>query len=773
MQELTGFVAYPSQPSAIGQVIRSMIELLQTRYGERGFVTWEENDIAGRCLVDPILERIEENAVFVADITRLNFNVIYEIGYAIGRRKRVFLVRNTSLKSDAHLIKDVGIFDTLGYEPYENSETLAKLIINVKDVRPIEFDDTETSSTTPVYVVLPRVKNDAEIRILSRIKKARLMFRSFDPEEQRRLAAREAIENVARSLGVIIPLLSSDHENAEIHNYRAAFVAGLSQAMEKRLLLLQAGDDPVPLDYMDLVSRYKYLEQIDDHVADFALDITEAFQAGAALAVSEPKSFLEKLRLGSSIAENELGELGSYYLETDEYQRVLRGEVQVVTGRKGSGKTALFLKLRDKLRQNKQNVILDLKPEGYQLLRFKEEVLELLEAGTKEHTITAFWEYLLLLEICHKILQKDRNRHKRDHDLYDLYQSLAKTYAEDEYVSEGDFSERLMKLTQRIADDYRATNDSKTKLATAEVTELLYKHDVSTLRGEMLAYLTFKGDVWILFDNLDKGWPPHGLGAEDLLMLRSLLDAMSKLQRSLEKNEINCTGVIFIRNDVYDLMIEHTPDRGKLSRVTLDWTDSELLREMLRQRFLYSGVEGDPSFDQIWRRIVVSHIGGEESSQYLIERSLMRPRALLELFQYCRSHAVNLGHARIEPEDIEQGEEAYSTDQVTNIGFEIQDILPEGRDVLYTLVESPVQLRAADIERIGEEMGLDGTAKEKIVDLLLWYGVVGFIRDDGECTYVHQVKYDLKRLKALVSKKEPEHVVYGINPAFWRGLEIK
>jgi len=54
----------------------------------------------------------------------------------------------------------------------------------------------------------------------------------------------------------------------------------------------------------------------------------------------------------------------------------------MVIGRKGSGKSALFFQVRDKLRENRQNVVLDLKPDGYQLLKFKDSVLRLLEAGT-------------------------------------------------------------------------------------------------------------------------------------------------------------------------------------------------------------------------------------------------------------------------------------------------------------------------------------------------------------------------------------------------------
>jgi hypothetical protein len=37
---------------------------------------------------------------------------------------------------------------------------------------------------------------------------------------------------------------------------------------------------------------------------------------------------------------------------------------KMVTGRKGSGKTALFIQVRDRIRLDKKNIVVDLKPEG-------------------------------------------------------------------------------------------------------------------------------------------------------------------------------------------------------------------------------------------------------------------------------------------------------------------------------------------------------------------------------------------------------------------------
>lgn len=773
---LSGLVAYPSKPIDLGRTISLAIENLKREGRTKYLSTWEETDIPGRFIQSEVLHKIIDGNLLIADITFLNFNVVFEIGYAIGCKKRIVLIRNKMIIGDEELVREVGIFDTLGYVSYSESSSLQTEINKIKDLTPLQFNPLITNNSSPVYLILPPMKGDIETHLIARIKKAKLFYRSFDPQEVGRLSAIEAIENVASSHGVIIPLLAQHFLGSEVHNLRSAFVAGLSMGMEKPLLLLQSGDEPVPLDYVDLVKRFKSPTQMDEFIAEFAPNVTASIQAVKSPLTALPESFLQRLNIGASSAENEYRMLGDYYLVTDEFLRVERGEVQIVLGRKGSGKSALFFQLRDRLRQNKQTVVVDLKPEGFQLLKFKQQVLDYLEEGTREHTITAFWEYLLLLEICYKILENDRLIYLRNHILFQPYQELAATYASDPFIAEGDFAERMLRLTQRIADDFyekKGDNNAKQRLSTGEITQLLYRHDVSKLITQLINYLQHKKAVWILMDNLDKGWPPHGLSHEDVLSLRCLLDAMDKIQREFRHRQIPTTGVIFIRNDVFEKLIESIPDRGKLSQILIDWSDHVLLLEVLRRRFLTSGIEGSLSFEDIWHQICVSHINGQATADYLIERSLMRPRSLIEFVKFCRSHAVNLGHKRIEIEDIRQGEEIYSTKMVNDISYEIQDVLPTASDVLYEFIESPSEMSEDELNNVLTRISQDPSIREKILDLLLWYGVLGFRRRDGNFSFIYSVQYDIRRLKALLQNRGSDIVTYIINPAFWAGLEIR
>jgi hypothetical protein len=773
---LEGLVAYPSMPTEIGQTILAGLARLHAKGLCLGLSSWEETDIPGKFITSAVIEKIDAGNILVADVTALNFNVVFEIGYAIGRKKRVFLIRNATLVEDGDTLR-VGIFDTLGYQPYTNVASLESVIAGVKDLNPsIEFEPQKTNTAAPVYLLLPELKGEFETRLIARVKKARLFYRSFDPDESGRLSALDAIADVASSHGVVIPLLGARFRDARVHNLRAAFVAGLSQGMEKPLLMLQLGSDPVPLDYRDLAKNLQSPEQIDGYVGEFATEVTASLQAVRSVGVAQPATLLARLSLGAPSAENEFRDLSSYYVQTDEFSQALRGEAQVVLGRKGAGKTALFFQLRDRLRPDKKMVVLDLKPEGFQLLKFKEQVLDYLEEGTRRHTVTVFWEYLLLLEVCHKLLQQDELLHLRDHNLYDSYRQLAEAYSTDEYVAEGDFAERMLRLTQRISDDFAshraAVGSLHERLNTGQITELIYKHDVETLYAQLRNYLQNKKALWILFDNLDKGWPAHGVGPDDVLTLGCLLDAMAKIRHAFGRSDVVARGVVFIRNDVYEHLVAATADRGKLGYIVVDWTDPELLLELLHRRFLSSG-ELDPNmaFEDIWRSICVSHVACEESSHYLIDRCLMRPRCLIELLRACRSHAVNLGHQTIQVDDIEEGEAQYSTKLVNDISYELQDVCPKARDILYEMLEIPKEFPEAVMTEILDRISDDDETRAQLLDLLLWYGVLGFRRSEDETAFIYSVGYDVKRLATLIDKRRTTGLVYVVNPAFWKGLE--
>lgn len=770
-----GFFVYPADPDSIGQVVQRTIMRLKQRSFGGTIESWKELDIAGRFVIDGVLERLDNSNLIIADITRLNFNVTYEVGYAIGLGRRVIVVKNAAFPQVNAEIQSLGIYDTLGYKEYENAESLEAIIRGAVDLAPIRVD-FERDASAPVYLNFAKHKSDQDSLIRSRIKKARLFFRNFDPNETPRLSALEAITSVARSHGVVLHLVPAGQDDATNHNLRAAFIAGLAHGMRRELLLIQYSDSPVPFDCRDLVTYCSGPGHFVDAIADFAGRVLESLQATRPAHEKDTSSFIEQLNFGSSTAENELRVLGEYYLEIDAFRRAYRKEVRLITGRKGSGKTAIFFQLRDRVRARRSNVVLDLKPDGYQLLKFKDQVLQLMAAGTVEHTITAFWEYLLLLEICHKLLEKDRDVHKRDHRLFEPYQRLLAVYQSDTYVGEGDFSERLNRLLHQIDEEFHARYSGVTELSLSqpEVTDLLYRHDLARLRENVHGYLRFKDDLWLLFDNIDKGWATHGLIPEDLIIVRTLIEATRKIERDLDRQGISAHTVIFLRNDVFELLVDATPDRGKETRANVDWSESDMLRELVRLRVTFGNPElQDLPFEELWSRICTGLVAGEESSQYLIERCLMRPRYLIELLNHCRGYAVNLRHRIIEVEDVVRGLKAYSTDLLRDISLEIRDVKSGASDVPYGFIGAPETFGRDELTKRICEVGVSVEDVSTVNDILLWFGFIGVVGLDGEANYIYSYNYDFKLFSSMIERVEKQGISFQVNPAFWSALGIE
>jgi nucleoside 2-deoxyribosyltransferase len=88
--EISGFYAYASSPAEIGQTIEEAVNIVSSN-NTLIVETWKALDIANHFISEKVLEGIDACDFLIADISILNFNVTYEIGYAIGRKKRILL----------------------------------------------------------------------------------------------------------------------------------------------------------------------------------------------------------------------------------------------------------------------------------------------------------------------------------------------------------------------------------------------------------------------------------------------------------------------------------------------------------------------------------------------------------------------------------------------------------------------------------------------------------------------------------------------------------
>jgi hypothetical protein len=132
-EKKAAFYAYPGKPIEIAQTIRSAIVGFNGASPAFNLEGWEKNDISGIPLTAPIFSKISTCEFRAVDVTYLNENVAFETGYAIGSKKRCLLFVNSAQTGDRELANNIGIFDTPGYEQYENSEMFTNLSVSSTD----------------------------------------------------------------------------------------------------------------------------------------------------------------------------------------------------------------------------------------------------------------------------------------------------------------------------------------------------------------------------------------------------------------------------------------------------------------------------------------------------------------------------------------------------------------------------------------------------------------------------------------------------------------
>ena len=590
-----GVFLYPSDPPAFAHTIESAVGILRERTDT--WITWRHFEVQGQVIFCQICKHIRFADLVFADVTTLNFNVLFEMGFAIGLGKPVYPVRDSTYLRDKRDFELLGILDVLGYLDYQNSEKLARAAIERGHVGTEYSPDIAVNNQTPLYFVKSPIDTEAQVQMLSAVRQSSIGFRVFDPVETPRLSLSEARKHVGSSLAVVSHLLDPEREGAKVSNARAAFLSGMAAAMGKFVRLIQEHDRQHPIDYRDIVVNYADPDRARRFLEKPLRNIIEALQTEHARRVQLPLQLLERVDLGDVAAENEMKALGEYFVKTAQYQEAKRGNARLVTGRKGSGKTAIFYAVLNAYGASRSNAVLDIKPEGHQFQKLRDAVLSKLSVGSQEYILSAFWTYILICELAHTLVERDSEWAYRDPERRKEYDRLVAAYEQHVISEAGDFSERLLRRVDRICERFAAKQH--VGIANRDMVRQLFAVDIHQIEGAIARYLQLKESVWILVDNLDKGLPTRGSSDSDILLLRTLLDASRKVQNMLGAHGSAVKCVAFVRNDIYEHLIKNTSDRGKDIAIVLDYDDPEIFRMIIAERVRAStGLSGP--FAEIW-----------------------------------------------------------------------------------------------------------------------------------------------------------------------------
>jgi len=787
------FYAYPSHPSSLGETIQAGVKILERspglqRHGLR-FRLWPDVAAGGTRLLANITDAIDRAPIFACDVTYLNANVAFEIGYAIGRFKRLWLSLDASIDRAPQTYKQAytGMLGAV-YARYENHEGLAKEFVHDRAWETLDkhllgdaFRSRANRSETPTLLyVKPPTSTTAVIRSLELLEDSAFAegLVTDDPVEVPGSTLEWYAEKVRDSDGVVVHLLSDGHKHAPSHNSKASFVAGLAHGLRRPLLMLAHEPFECPTDYTTLLRQHETAAQCEELLRDWLATVPVSRRSRRPInEETRPHQQLElrNLSLGEVKAENEETRLDNYFVETSAYLAPLEAETTLLVGRRGMGKTATLIALQQGFASDRRNHVCTIRPVGYEvdgLLKLLDEDWHSAERG---FLIESLWKFLIYTELAGSVTRELEGR--------PLHQELSE--AERllvEYVT-GNADVLLAPFSQRLNRSVGALSGTGTLLDTetqrARISEHLHAVHIGALRQRLVPVLASKQKVAVLIDNLDEPWR----AGSDTKSLADLLLGLLRVTKAIVddfassdlRQAVRITLTILLRSDIFSHLEPLATERDKWPLQRIGWNDPALLLRVIDERLEHGGIS-KVSAEDVWENLFESTVVGVPVRDFIIRYTLPRPRDVIYLVKEAVAVAVNRGHARVEAADLLTARESYSRYVFGSVLAEDDPQKQHMEAVLFEFAGAGAFLSEVDVRTRVLSAGVAERDADFYVNLLCDVSFLGIRTAQG---YVFAQDENQRHMLLEVGRRltTPEgwgdDLLFQVNAAFHLALQIE
>ncbi|MFX0108988.1 MAG: P-loop ATPase, Sll1717 family, partial [Candidatus Hodarchaeota archaeon] len=690
--ERSCFLGYPFTPAYIDSMerLRPMLRDVQNIQATLPTDIWE-----GGVIFCKLCREIYANNFVLSEITDLNRNVLFEHGYAIAVRRHGVLLRDkTKISDEFPLLKDVEQVH------YENREDIlrhtAKFQIDCDNPvkRPLRLIGMcQTCDVEQRYNLIYFLKNGSRSDAAHAIDKLLRKERLFDviddnPNDIAGHEVHQYCKRVQQARYVIAHFVSDERKDHQLLNARVAFLMGLAMGFGKRILILQ--EAPIGKKMIDLkgvIREYNRESQLRLFVQSWLNKQKEwvvKYEELLATATREKKKrkpvALRDLDFGPVAAEKDF-DLSKYFVETPYYNRAQRGDRTLFLGRRGSGKTAMFLILNDDLR-TPNNVVVKVAPRDYELLKLEGFLAEEFSTAHWRFVYGSIWKNVLLTEIVQGIVDHQQQYpglpvseplsrlmefHSQNRDLFDLSFTERLTYT----------IEQLQQLTPYglISQNREQVEQTLKSIRFREIESIL-KEFVQERR------------VYVLIDHLDESWSTDN--EQTCLLMAALIHEADRLNTYITPG---IRIIVFLRSDIFDVVRLKDSEIDKRSKDVIRWTMA-LLTEMIARRIaIAKGFQlDDRTVEEAWYDVFCRQVAEEDTIGYILNRTLLRPRDVLQFCNRCLEEAQNQRHDYVQETDVLRAEESYSEDIILDLFREYSISHPDLIELLWAFMEFPKEI---------------------------------------------------------------------------------
>jgi hypothetical protein len=691
--QVQGFVAFPSQPPSLGETIETAIKEIN-KSGRIDLTSWQQMNISGVPIISEIFNQIDKRSLMIADITNHNPNVLFELGYAIAKKKRIWLLHDSSTDSARDRFVQVNLLQPIGHVGYTNSR---QIIDNYYKECPennlgntpysilVEPVLSQSYYSGDIFYLKSFTPTESSSRLSNLIKRSKLKTIIDDPSENSAEPLSWYIRHVCGTSGLLVHLDADNISKAFPTNAKHALIAGFAKGLGKNVLILAHHPYASPIDYQLLLRKHdtaaKCVEYAEDWINEHKQKLTLEDQVAKKYrALLGDREFLASLNLGEHVAENEAEILPEYFVETGPYHDALRATTCLFIGRKGTGKTANLYKIDRELSLDKRNHVCIIKPSVYNTEAVLSSLRSIKDKAEMGGVYASLWKYLIYSELCLSFCDAFKSR-------VSLYLSKEEEdfikFCEAKIVPDGDFSLRLEIRSHFIEDEVLSKwNRQNGSLKLVRLAEHLHTGIIPDMRNELIKLLKTRKRIIILIDNLDKAWRPREDVREMSDLLLGLLTIMgtihNELGRDIDKqghqsSSIQLSLIAFLRSDIYSHLTKHAREPDKFQTSRINWDDPDLLLRVISERIIFSN--DSLTEEHVWSRIFPSKIEDLLLKEFIKKNIFPRPRDAIVLAKNALSFAISRGHEKIEESDLTDALTKYSDYALDSINVENADEL--------------------------------------------------------------------------------------------------
>ena len=776
----TFFFAYPSGDHWHDFSMRLVEDLRQQDiHGQR----WEgtvHNDV----LFSKVCEGIYGHDYLLAEVTEPNANVLLEIGYALAVGRLPILLQDknrkpwnrellTALESSfyetrpevlGHILSLQADRRGLSESPNRRLPILEKMGI---------FARSEESGT--VCHLKPKMARDWISAVEKELKGSFFRFSGTDPSDSSYDEFFPQARAIQSASLIVASLLSTDIEAYQEHNANVALLIGFAIGLGKEVLVLQQEPRASILDLGTVSQLFRTESQAVRIVGTWLQNQTRAAieQRAESRQRATAKNRIDRIRdlyLGHPDALQD-SMLLDYFVETPEYRDAIAasGRRMIFVGRRGSGKSANFQAIREELREHPSKITVEIAPDDYELERISLFLDTYNPDANPKLLYRNTWNYVLTTEIVKALAEKTDSLYWSPDDqertnLHQYYESNKSALALD-------FGSRITAVLTKAFDDASRRSQELTHDQTETALKELRDYKIAPRLRE---FARREGiSFYIVADDLDKHWRPRTQQSIDMLI--GLMDEADRLQRFFGDQ---LKVVMFLREDIFDVLAQADEDLPKRSFWRMEWTTPNL-KHLVAARLAMGTDNEDDDDDTIWSAIFPDAVDGIKSSEYILARVLPRPRDVLVFCQAAIDQAQRNGHPAVSAQDIFDGERAFANAFGRSLAAEFRGLYPSLEEVLIEFAGAPAVMQWNEYQRYADEairrqesvltewVGNKELSARSVADILFQVGMIGLAVSPADQAHFRNGR----SFPETWSATSPEPSVQ-IHPAFFTYLDV-